>query len=1180
MNESQTLELQVKTQAEQAKSSLDTLTKSLSKIENSLNNIYLKLGKIEGKSQSSITNVTNEVNKLSTVADKTSNNVSKMSKALSLGGLYLGAKKLTTSFLDWMDLAIDYTEQLNLFNVVFKNVEKNGTTTFSKLGQEATKYQNKLNEAFGTNKTETLYAQAIFQSMGESAGIKDTYASIMSEAMTNLTYDLASLFNSNEKDVAEALRAGVYAGQTKPLRKYGIDVTQNTMKPLLESLGITDRTVSELSYAEKEILRYIATLKQSQVAMGDMANTIESPSNQLKVFRQQLAEAKVALQSLFIGGFSKILPYANALLMVVKEVSKAIATLFGIKLTDYNSGIASSGYDDYLDDIGENADNASGKVKELKRQVLGFDQINNLSENKNNGGSGTAISGGIDQRLLDAIKGYDNGLDKVKMKATEIRDRIMEWLGLTKEIDPLTGEIKWKFSDTNSTLYKIVDAFKDIIKYGKDAIKKVFKIIINDFKNGWFGDTVVIILEGIGKALKFISENRVAQEILAKILETLIGIKMLNLIPGMDNLLSPLKKIKDAFSKARKEGDSFGDSLKKGFSSDNLNKIDRLKIAVDGFLTAGLGLKTVGEAFKDISDNGANLSNTLEASIGSLETIAGGALIGSAFGPIGALIGGLAGAVGDLIVAINNYDDAGEKMKKKSEEIFKTAEKNLEDYYKAKQSLEDTMNENLSVHTHNETLLTELENMIDANGRLKEGYEDRANFILNELNNAYGTEYELLDLEQGKYGEIKQAIYELIDIKKSEIMLEAEKENYVNALKNEKQAYYDYVDSVKQYNDTNEKALDILDKKNEMEKIAGTQAYKNYKYVSDLTGKTYEGAYAYEQIKKDLESYDDTLKNNESTMQKNRELWVNYKEDIIYYEDLQTAVLKDDVEKQKQIIEDRTNAIINADRDEKITLSDKIRYAQDSYDTLLRIYEDNGKEITDEVRNQAQTQLEEVSKGLLNQTNEVKDGKYSNDLLEAWYTLGKVSEEKFIEKFNQLPDDVQKNVVDQMYEKGYSISDELQKGINQKQPTIKIDADTSSATKKINSLSGLIQNFTSTASTVINSVFKNNAQGGVFKNGTWKNIPQYANGGVPSHGSLFVAGERGAEIVGHLNGRTEVLNQSQLASVMYSAITSAMSKFNAGSQIDVFVHSDEGVIVDRINQKTKQTGVCPINIPY
>lgn len=525
MSEEQTLELQIKAQAEKAKGSLDTLTKSLVNVENILTNMYLELGRIESKSKSSVSTATNEINKLSSTSTRAANNLSKINKAITFGGLYIGAKKLTSTFLDWMDLAIDYTEQLNLFNVVFKNVEKNGKTTFSTLGQEAIKYQNKLNEAFGTNKSETLYMQAIFQSMGESTGIKDNYASIMSEAMTNLTYDLASLFNSDEKDVAEALRAGVYAGQTKPLRKYGIDVTQNTMKPLLESLGITDRTVSDLSYAEKEILRYISTLKQSQVAMGDMANTIESPSNQLKVFRQQLAEAKVALQSLFIGGFSKILPYANALLMVVKEVSRAIATFFGIELKDYNSGIATNGYNDYLDDIGESADGAGKKVKELKRQVLGFDQINNISENKDNGGSGSSISGGIDQRLLDAIKGYDSGLDKVKMKATLIRDRIMEWLGLTKEIDPLTGQISWKFSDTNSTLYKIVNAFKDIIKYGGKAISEVFSIIKKDFDNGIFGKILVGVFESIANLLKFISENEGAQQIIAKLAEAFILFK-------------------------------------------------------------------------------------------------------------------------------------------------------------------------------------------------------------------------------------------------------------------------------------------------------------------------------------------------------------------------------------------------------------------------------------------------------------------------------------------------------------------------------------------------------------------------------------------------------------------------------------------------------------------------------
>lgn len=93
-------------------------------------------------------------------------------------------------------------------------------------------------------------------------------------------------------------------------------------------------------------------------------------------------------------------------------------------------------------------------------------------------------------------------------------------------------------------------------------------------------------------------------------------------------------------------------------------------------------------------------------------------------------------------------------------------------------------------------------------------------------------------------------------------------------------------------------------------------------------------------------------------------------------------------------------------------------------------------------------------------------------------------------------------------------------------------------------------------------------------------LPRFANGGLPSHGSMFIAGEHGAEIVGHINGRTEVLNRSQIASSIYSAMISAMSQFSGqSSQIDVHVHTDEGTVVDRINQTTKQTGVCPINIP-
>ena len=69
------------------------------------------------------------------------------------------------------------------------------------------------------------------------------------------------------------------------------------------------------------------------------------------------------------------------------------------------------------------------------------------------------------------------------------------------------------------------------------------------------------------------------------------------------------------------------------------------------------------------------------------------------------------------------------------------------------------------------------------------------------------------------------------------------------------------------------------------------------------------------------------------------------------------------------------------------------------------------------------------------------------------------------------------------------------------------------------------------------------ALGGIFESGKWSKIPQYAGGtmNAATHGSLFLAGEAGPEIVGHVGGRTEVLNKSQLAAAMYSAVHSAMS---------------------------------------
>ena len=69
------------------------------------------------------------------------------------------------------------------------------------------------------------------------------------------------------------------------------------------------------------------------------------------------------------------------------------------------------------------------------------------------------------------------------------------------------------------------------------------------------------------------------------------------------------------------------------------------------------------------------------------------------------------------------------------------------------------------------------------------------------------------------------------------------------------------------------------------------------------------------------------------------------------------------------------------------------------------------------------------------------------------------------------------------------------------------------------------------------------ASGGIITPNMWKAMPKYAGGTNRAHGSMFVAGESGAELVGHVNGTTEVLNRFQLAEVMHSSIVSAMAQF-------------------------------------
>ncbi len=1110
MNE-QTLELQIQSKAQSALSNVDSLISKLTSLERTVSSIDSKL------KTGSVNNANSNVNQLKNTIDKTTSSTDKLGRALKSVFTFTGVKRLTTTLLGWMNEAIDYTEQLNLFNVVFDNVEKNGIQTFSKLGKEATQFQYKLNEAFGTNKTQTLYTQGIFQSMGETVGIDDAHSAIMSETMTKLTYDLASLYNKTETATAEAIRAGVYAGQTKPLRNYGIDVTQMSMQPILDSLGI-DKQVKEMSQAEKEILRYLATMKQAQIAMGDLANTIESPSNQLKIFRQQLIEAKVALSSLFIGGLSSILPYANAILMVVKEVSKAIASMFGIKLKDYNSGIASTNkYSDSLGGVGSSADKAGKKVKELKRQVLGFDEIHNIDENKNSGsgssGSG-GTSGGIDRRLLDAIKGYDNGMEKVKMKATQIRDKIMEWLGFHKKINPLTGETSWYYGGISETLKNIWNTFKGLSIEGKVLVGIIGTIVGYKIYSG-----------------------------ITKIAKKLLGVDSLVTLSGKN--LTTLGKV----VKSLKVSGWSATITKVGSKLSKIVPVGLKVVGVVGSLAAViLGSAGAYSGMKELTKGTENATKQMtKFVVGMASATAGGAVLGAMIGgPIGAAVGALTGLVISGASAWFGYNKA---MKELAEsELFGNLNISVSEWTNLLKEGSPVMSDFSSKHEDLKSKLLGLNDVFLENSEQL----DLINYKYSVLGQTISKENltTIIDSVNGMCEATAKAIDENTDFQ-LDLWGSFFRERGTLNSEEDKQ----FLNAIIETGNSQKSEL-----KNTQDNITNT-----YKNAIDSRGYLTDEEYNYiqEQLNKikELTQVQMSQANSDIVYWKTKIGSDSLNIDKESYKNLKTALEKYKKEQNEIIATDyntRLNSLENLHKNGKISESE--------YNSRLK-----------ELNNQRSKDYKNVEDYITSVLNETTDGlkKKYKELADDTSEKAKYQRKAIESIFEDLNIDTSK-LETQVRNSASKVNSVFSANLRTDYP-LKVGLDTSKLQNDLKNLdSKLGTNYSK-------PTYGRKANGGIYSNGSWKNIPQYANGGTPSHGTMFVAGEAGAEIVGHINGKTEVLNQSQIASAIYSAVYSAMSQFNGGGIAEINVHASKDVIVETaingINQQTNQTGICPVKIP-
>lgn len=376
----------------------------------------------------------------------------------------------------------------------------------------------------------------------------------------------------------------------------------------------------------------------------------------------------------------------------------------------------------------------------------------------------------------------------------------------------------------------------------------------------------------------------------------------------------------------------------------------------------------------------------------------------------------------------------------------KAIDEQIESTQKLEEEVQNKINNGMAEINSIEKITEELEYLVDANGKVKEGYEDRVQFILNQVNKAFGTEYELIDgvisrngKQIGSYEEVKKSIEGVIQAKKLELTLEANKELYQDAIRKETQLYQDRKTAQQQVGQTQEKlgkslakyGLTIDDVHNKTQTFADMQKYISFDDWLDIS----EAATEYETSINKLQDVNNAWDKNMQTR--------------AMYEQGYTALVTGDADKIAQA-EQKISAQY---KDGTATIGDQLSQRLEYVRKQKKQLEKEGEQITENDKKQLRAQYENLTKTLIDETKRVKeltpehanawkelaetDAELYNNAIQKvdehtrliietsartidmgspefanrWLNLAQTSEEKFINGLSVLPADTQAQIL-------------------------------------------------------------------------------------------------------------------------------------------------------------------------
>lgn len=520
--------------------------------------------------------------------------------AKKTGKMLAGAfavKGLTSFAKDCIELGSNLTEVQNVVDVAFPTMNK-----------KVNEFAQNAASTFGLSETMAKKFTGTFGAMANAFGFSEKESYKMSTALTGLAGDVASFYNISQDEAFTKLKS-VFSGETETLKDLGIVMTQTALDQYALANGF-GKTTSAMTEQEKVALRYAFVQQQLQNATGDFSRTSDQWANQIRILSLQFDSLKASIGQGLINLFLPIVKVINLVLGKLMTLANAFKSFTAMIMGKKTSG-ASASLDKTATSAGKvsnslnNATSSANKLNKSTKKVgdtakktakkisglMGFDQINKLTETKGSSGSksstpssgtGSAAGGasggnvdmgslpkGEDEKATKLGKGYDNlrkAIDKLRVAFSafsKVAIGAFKWIWKNMLV-PLG---KWTMQKLAPKLIELLAAALNVLTAVCKALQPLwqwawdhlFKPLAN-----FVGDAIIgfldLLVKGLNGLANWINKHQGAVQNIAIVIASFFG--AFKLVSFVTAVIPIMAKVATAFGTFRKVVTFLGGPLK------------------------------------------------------------------------------------------------------------------------------------------------------------------------------------------------------------------------------------------------------------------------------------------------------------------------------------------------------------------------------------------------------------------------------------------------------------------------------------------------------------------------------------------------------------------------------------------------------------------------------------------